>query len=399
MTTTTDHRDTEEWTKAATYARNKMEMQVAVGKQQAATMVAHIRSHMPKDRLWEGEKIFFELGDGNQLMMGKKGAQKGQFNPMPLHRNALMQVAKVTHIPMTLLNYLLDPGAAGDKEGGPEWSAKKKAVLFGLVRDMFAAPDIQKKAWLLRATGSDDKLEVRAFLSDMFRPLNSDQILESFITVCNEAGAAPIEAKFDDIRFSLKAIYPEVIEPLKNEPMVRGMALRHSDFGVGALTIRDFVERLICTNLAIGDSALREVHLGNRLPKGVPLSPQTYQLDSQTTASAVADITRQLIGKEAVDATVKMIRDAAGTKLDWEQIRSKLGKVLLKPELERAKDMWEAPRDPERLPEGKNLYAASNIVSWLAKDVAQLERQLVLQRAAGLMLKGQAISAEEMADA
>ncbi len=47
-------------------------------------------------------------------------------------------------------------------------------------------------------------------------------------------------------------------------------------------------------------SVMRQVHLGARLPDSLALPQKTYELDTQTTVSAVSDLTKGLYNKDTL---------------------------------------------------------------------------------------------------
>jgi hypothetical protein len=83
---------------------------------------------------------------------------------------------------------------------------------------------------------------------------------------------------------------PEVYEPIPGEMVAYGLSLENSDFGNGALSVRAYLLRIWCSNLAITQEEMRQVHLGKRLDDSVLYSRRTYELDAETTVSALRDV-------------------------------------------------------------------------------------------------------------
>ena len=69
--------------------------------------------------------------------------------------------------------------------------------------------------------------------------------------------------------------------------------MENSDFGNGALSVRAYLLRIWCTNLAITQEEMRQVHLGKRLDESMIYSERTYELDAQATVSALKDVIQQ----------------------------------------------------------------------------------------------------------
>jgi len=103
-------------------------------------------------------------------------------------------------------------------------------------------------------------------------------------------GALPYEGYVTDTKIAIQAIMPEVYEPVPGEVVAFGLSLENSDFGNGALSLRAYLLRIWCTNLAITQEEMRQVHLGKRLDESMVYSQRTYELDAQTTVSALRDV-------------------------------------------------------------------------------------------------------------
>ena len=104
-----------------------------------------------------------------------------------------------------------------------------------------------KTCYLLRSVSG----EVRGFLSDRYRRLNSRPIIEAFATAVQQKGALPYNSYVTDTKVALQAIMPEVYEPIPGEMVAYGLSLENSDFGNEALSIRVYLLRIWCSNLAI----------------------------------------------------------------------------------------------------------------------------------------------------
>ena len=99
--------------------------------------------------------------------------------------------------------------------------------------------------------------------------------------------------------------------------------------------------RVWCTNLAIGEECLRQVHLGKRLDDNIEYSQETYRLDTAANASALKDVVHNSISPERVNAYLEVIqkasreeiqgRDGALSRLksSWIRVRQKKSRMLL----------------------------------------------------------------------
>lgn len=162
--------------------------------------------------------------------------------------------------------------------------------------------------------------------------------------------------------------------------------LRSSDFGAGPLELSFELLRVICENGLIGRSALRQVHLGGKLPDELGISSETYRLDSETQASAIRDITGKLLTEDYVHDQVAHMRQAAVELIDPQ--RAVAGLV-------RAKQITRSQgEDVERvilrgdeaeIPSGPSTrWKLAQAVSWIAKEHG--DRRYELERLAGTMI-------------
>jgi len=385
------HHGTEDYAqankKAEDYAIAKMQMQIDTGKAQFASLVEQLKKDVPRDHVVKGSELQFGVS-GQSILASKRNST----NEYPMHRNAIQQIASVAGIPKVYINSLLQ----GDKED--EWTTAKKELLSHTLNKYFDKNPGLNKDWLVRMSAGAGHPEIKAFLSNHYKPFNSDELLAGIVSEIGKIGAVASEALFSDLRFSARVIVPKIFTPIPGEPMLFGLEMRHSDYGVGAFSIRGFFIRCWCTNLAIGETAMKEVHLGKRLPSGIRLSPETYQSDTKTILLTAGDVVRDVLGEASIEKTLSTIREAAEEKLTWNAVSKKLSAKMSKGEVARVKDIWDSPmRDMESVPSGNNRYALSNILSFLAKSAPDLDKRLTYQDYAGAIMRGADLVDEDLA--
>jgi hypothetical protein len=227
--------------------------------------------------------------------------------------------------------------------------------------------------------------EARGFVSDKFRRLDSRPIIEAFAQTCQTIGAVPVEGHALETKVCLKAMLPYVFEPVENEVMAFGLAVQNSDFGDGALSVRAFVLRLWCTNYAIADEALRQIHLGRRLAENMSFSERTYQLDTQTMVSALQDVVRGTLAPDRINMYLDGIRQANEQGIDSKQIKAFLEKALNKGEVKQVTDAF-ASADVVNMPAGQTVWRLSNAISWVAGHTEDGRRRLDMEQLAGKFL-------------
>jgi hypothetical protein len=230
--------------------------------------------------------------------------------------------------------------------------------------------------------------EIRGFLSDSYRRMDSRPIMLAFVEGVQKYGAVPIDGFALDTHVQLQVVLPHVFEPVDHEVMVIGAAFGNSDFGRGSISVRTLITRVWCTNRAIGSEDLRKIHLGARMDENLVLSQRTYELDTKTMASAVKDIVDFTLSPGNVNKILEGVKKANEEKIEARGMMTFLKKYLRKGEV---KDVVEAFASPEieMLPAGQTKWRMSNAISWIANTkIEDDSRRLELMRVAGAVLDG-----------
>lgn len=258
--------------------------------------------------------ITFGGDNDSHLMMNMPD---GQFT---LHDNAVGQLADRMGVPSRYLKTLA---------GGKEWQVMLAAEILNQHSDW-----TQRSRVLVRAVGS----QVRGVLSDSYRRLNSVEILTAFVQEAAGQGAVISDAYMNDTKVWAETILPQpiIVPTAKNGDVVifAGARFSTSDYGDGAVDMRAFLLNGACLNGMVRESVMKTVHLGSKLPDTLALSQKTYELDTQTTVSAVKDLTKGLFSRENLEQKAYEIQGASEIEVDPEKEITKLTKsgLLLKAE-------------------------------------------------------------------
>ena len=351
-----------------TAAAHKLEQLIAQGRAKAGEVIDHVMSNQPADRLQSGATLSFDAGDGHGVHVSFGDSEAGTIR-LKLHRHAVQQMAQTTDLPIKFIDGLLTT---------PETWAKE--LLAHNLSTMFSNR-FRKQRYLLRSVQG----EVRGFLSDRYRRLDSRPIIEAFATEVQRKGAMPYAGYVTDTKVAIQAIMPEVYEPVPGELVAYGLSLENSDFGNGALSVRAYLLRIWCSNLAITQEEMRQVHLGRRLDESMIYSQRTYELDAETTVSALRDVIGTQLNAESLHNRMESIRQANATAVDPSSAKETLKKVLLKSETDEVIDAYNSP-DTYNLPAGNTNWRLSNAISWVAGKTEDTERKLELMKIAGDVL-------------
>jgi len=347
-------------------AMDKLNALVNTGRQSAHSVIEHVMTHQPTDRITKGRAVAFEPDHATK---GIKITMLGDAVDQRIHRHAVNQMALAVDMPMKFLDSLADEKA--------DWGRELLAQNFNTIfHERFAG-----KRYLTRSINN----EVRGWLSDQYRRLDSRPIVEAFATAVHEKGALPYQGVVTDTKIAIQAIMPEIYEPIPGELVAYGLSLENSDFGNGALSLRAYLLRIWCTNLAITEETMRQIHLGKRLDDNMIYSQRTYELDSKTTVSALRDVVRLQLDAGSLTNRMEAVRKANDKPVDQTQAREMLKKVLNKGEAEAAYNAYASP-DVYNLPAGNTAWRLSNAISWIAGQTEDAERKLDLMRVAGDVL-------------
>ena len=344
---------------AAAHARIKLEKLIEDGRQKGAAVIETVQNNQPTDAIIRGASV--KVTD--ELLLDAVIAETEQ---QRIHKHALDQMSSAAGIKEGYARFLQDKG---------DWG---KALLAQNLNTLF---EHDEKRHLVRVVNG----EVRGFLSDAYRRLDARPLIDSFCATMQLIGALPIEGSALDTKISLKAILPKVFEPVADEVLAVGMQFSTSDYGDGALSLRMFILRLWCTNYAVTEETMRQVHLGRRLDENFVFSQKTYELDTQATASAVRDVVRNTLGPAKVNELINGVKAASEQKIDAKEVNSFLKARLNKTETASAIEKFNSA-EIEMLPKGNTMWRLSNAVSWLAGETEDKSRSLELEKVAGELL-------------
>ncbi|MCX5742998.1 MAG: hypothetical protein NT062_10930 [Proteobacteria bacterium] len=213
-------------TDAARHARIKLDTIIQRGRSRAAEVIDAVNRSRPVDRIVRGSALTF-APDGDHMLVRLGDTVE------TMHDHALSQAASRVGLPWTYVQHLREKERL---DWGPELLAFNLQALYGRL-------PTETRLLTRSVDGS-----TMAVLSDRFRRLDSRKIVDGFAKACAAVGALPVEGYRTDIKISIKAILPEVYEPVPNEVMAFGIILENSDFGAGALSLRVFALRLWCSN-------------------------------------------------------------------------------------------------------------------------------------------------------
>lgn len=310
--------------------------------------------------------ITFNAEDGKLSMNMPDGV-------FSLHDNAIGQLADRMAIPQRYLRNLA---------GGEPWARQLAATVLNEHSGW-----TERSRVLVRTVGQ----QVRGVLSDSYRRLNSVEILTAFVQEAAVQGAVISDAYMNDTKVWAETILPHpLVVPTANNGDViifAGARFSTSDYGDGAVDMRAFLLNGACLNGMVRESVMKQVHLGSKLPDNLAISQRTYELDTQTTVSAVRDLTKGLFSREALERKAYEIQGASEIEVDFESEIHKLVKssALQKQEGKEVEKLL-MKNDPEDgVQGGATLWKLTQAITAHARELSP-ERSRELHEISGALM-------------
>jgi hypothetical protein len=340
-------------------AITKLNRLIEDGRKNAGQVIEHVMTHQPQDFIVKANALQFSGNGGLRVALND--------SEFAVHRFALGQIAATADLPVKFLDSLT----------ASDWG---RALVAHNLSEIFQHRD--GKRHLVRALNN----EVRGFLSDSYRRLDSRPIIEAFVTGVQRLGALPYKGIVTDTKVAIQAILPDVFDTvIPGEVLAFVLSLENSDFGNGALSLRLGALRIWCDNLAIFSEDMRQIHLGRRLDENVVFSERTYLLDTKTTVSALEDIIAVQLNREGLKRRMELLAVTAQKIVDPQGAMRMLKDALGVSAAQAVVDAYKWA-DVEMIPAGNNAWRLSNAISWIAGKQQEAEKRLDMLKVAGRVL-------------
>lgn len=356
-----------------TEMKKKLEAIIEVGRLNAVNVMEKIQKEVPQDRIVKASVLDFEPDENGIFVMlpGERDVIHATPVREQLHRNALGQMMERANVPMEFANRLATQGAWGN------------TLLAHNLREIFHKQGDQR--YMTRSYAG----QMRGFLSNKFRRLDSRPIVDGIAKQAQAMGLVAIDGVATDTRVALKVVLPKVFEipgpQGRNDYVAWGFSWQNSDFGNGAHSLLEFFIRILCANGATGTETLRQVHLGGSLNEDEIWSAKTYQLDTQRSASMVKDALAGYLSPTKLEEKMKMLEAASNEVINIDNNKNMMEYLKKKLGAGKAKEAIAAfsSADVENLPPGGTVWRMSNAISWLAGKETDGDARLSLMAAAG----------------
>lgn len=249
-----------------------------------------------------------------------------------------------------------------------------------------------KEKRLLRVLNGD----VRAILSDRYRPIDNYDILFTLLGTLKEYADAGTKMEIDKCDVTERHMYIRTMLPttslvVKDDKVQAMLLLSNSEVGAGRLAVALGMWRQICSNGMWGEDIVKRVHLGSVLGEGIiEWSEGTIKKNDEALFSQVKDTIRTALEPGLWDGFVKKASDAAEIELD-----GTLSEIIdvAAPKLDMTKDekekLLEMFAQETATPAGKTQWGFANAVTRLARDTEDTDRKVELEILGGTLLEGE----------
>lgn len=241
---------------------------------------------------------------------------------------------------------------------------------------------------LVRTLGN----QARAFLSDRFKILDNEEVLEAVI---DALGAIPnavvLSSGVTDSKMYLKIIFPDIEgEVLPGDTIHMGICISNGEIGNGSLIVEIFFYRSFCTNGCVFGRTdafgMKRVHLGGKLIQGSDykiISSRTQRMQIETMKSEMRDVLQAATDEVLFNEMVAKLRASTeGEKIvNPERGIEELAKTFTLSESERQQAMVNLIQDRDY-----SRWGALNAITKIANDHASYDRASELEALGGKVL-------------
>jgi len=160
--------------------------------------------------------------------------------------------------------------------------------------------------------------DVRAFLSDRYRPLDNDELLEAVLPVLSELQVEIQSTEVTERRMYLKFTTPKLereVVPGLGDVIRAGGVISNSEVGLGTMRIADLDYRLVCLNGMVRETVAKQTHVGRHTGiEGIDASEffkdETREADDKALFLKLRDTVSAMFSKERFEARIAQYAQA-----------------------------------------------------------------------------------------
>jgi hypothetical protein len=164
---------------------------------------------------------------------------------------------------------------------------------------------------------------VRAFMSDSYRPLDNIDLAMAVLPVLQEQPDMRVEScQLTETRMYIKALFPKIesdLDPKVGDIVQAGLTIQNSEVGAGSLSVDPFAFRLWCLNGCTTNVGQKRRHVGKRQGEEDNAAEfyrdETKAADDQAFWMKVQDTVRASITQEGFEKIAQRMRDTKQQEL------------------------------------------------------------------------------------
>lgn len=220
---------------------------------------------------------------------------------------------------------------------------------------------------------------VRAILSDRYRPLDNYDLAENVLPALEKSGAVIESCEITERRMYIKAVRMESegMEVVPGDVVKSGLVISNSEIGAGSLRVEPMVYRLICKNGAIAGTTLRKYHSGKRASEiGDYMRDDTIRATDRAFWMQVRDMVRSAMNDLYLREWVTNAQKALGDVIEAPAATVELVAKSI------SLNDTESDGVLHYLSKGGDLsrYGLANAITRYAQDVEDYDRSTELER-------------------
>jgi hypothetical protein len=228
---------------------------------------------------------------------------------------------------------------------------------------------------------------VRGILSDRYRRLDNHDLLTAMLPILLEAKADIVTCDVSEKKLYLKFLTHQMTGEVKKGDIVTlGGIIQNSEIGFGSLSIQPLLLRKVCDNgLIINDLAYRKYHVGRKSQQetiDISYSDETNTAIDKAFWLKTRDVIKETVSQTTMDKALKLIKGAAGLKIEDPQVAMELTSTKLGLNVEESNSVL------THLIKGGDLssWGMLNAVTRAAQDVESFDRSVELETLASQLL-------------
>lgn len=227
----------------------------------------------------------------------------------------------------------------------------------------------------------------RAILSDKYRPIDYDVILEAILpTLMGHGNLNVISSEITERKMYLQVVSPKLEGEVKKGDVVQmGLSVSSSDVGLGAVNIDPYLYRLVCLNGMTMATSIRKYHVGKRIEAdefGI-FSAETINMDNAVFVRKIRETVEHSFNELEFQNTLSRLTITADNKIE-RKIDDTIKEVTKKYDLSKN----EGESLLKNLINGGELsqWGLGNAVTQMANDHADYDRAMEFQKIGGQII-------------